>query len=375
MESTAYKYRIYPYEEQRHFFAVNFGCCRFVYGQALNWRTLAYNADGTSLSYEDTNLALTQTKKFYPWLKEADSASLQMSLRDLDRAFTNFFEGRADYPVFKKKHSRQSYTTPMNGNSIKVTEDTVTLPKVGAVPYKQHRKIKPGGKLKSATVSKDPDGCYYISLTYEYPEPIHTSVVDSSKSIGLDMSMEHFYVDSNGDTADVPHFYRLMEAKLAREQAKLSMMTKGSNNYNKQKHRIAKLHAKTKHQRSDILHKLSYNLVNAYDVICIEDLNMKAMSQGLNLGKSVHDLGWGMFVSMLEYKCKRYGKVLVKVDRSYPSSKTCHKCGHVNKDLKLSDRAYICPECGNLIDRDWQAALNILDEGLRSSSGRLPCAD
>ena len=179
------------------------------------------------------------------------------------------------------------------------------------------------------------------------------------------MSMEHFYVDSDGDVADVPHYYHLMEAKLAKEQAKLSLMSKDSNNYRKQKHRIAKLHAKTKHQRSDFLHKLSYNLVMMYDIICIEDLNMKGMSQGRSLGKSVHDLGWGMFVSMLEYKCRRYDKALVKVDRFYPSSKTCCKCGNIHKALKLSDRVYGCPECGNLIDRDWQAALNILDEGLR----------
>ena len=365
MENIAYKYRIYPTSEQQRFFAVNFGCCRFIYNQALNWRTLAYNADGTSLSYADTNLALTQTKKFYPWLKDADSASLQMALRHLDRAFANFFDGRTDYPVFKKRNARQSYTTPMNGNSIKVTDKTITFPKLGAVSYRKHRKIHKGGVLKSAAISKDTDGRYYASLTYEYPEPIHAPFVDESKAIGLDMSMEHFYMDSDGGTADVPRYYRLMEARLAKEQAKLSMMTRGSNNYNKQKHRIAKLHAKIKHQRSDILHKLSYNLAMTYDVICIEDLNMKAMSQGLNLGKSVHDLGWGMFVSMLEYKCKRYGKVLVKVGRSYPSSKTCHKCGHVNKDLELSDRAYICPECGNIIDRDWQAALNIFDEGRR----------
>lgn len=240
------------------------------------------------------------------------------------------------------------------------------LPKI-PVPVKvmQHRKIRKGGILKSATVSREPDGRYYVSLLYEYPETIHTSFIDETRAIALDMSMEHIFVDSDGDHADYPHFYRLMETRLAKEQAKLSLMVKGSNNYNKQKLRIAKLHAKTKHQRSDLLHKLSYNLVMMYDVICIEDLNMKAMSQGLNLGKSVHDLGWGMFVSMLEYKCKRYGKVLVKVDRMYPSSKTCHKCGHVHKGLTLSDRAYICPECGSLIDRDWQAALNILDEGLR----------
>lgn len=363
--NAAYKFRIYPTTEQGQWLSRNFGCCRFIYNQALDWRTLAYNADRTSLSYADTNLALTQVKKFYPWLKEADSAALQMSLRHLDRAFKNFFEGNAEYPSHKKKFSRQSYTTPFNGGSVSVGNGTVHLPKIGDIKADIHRRIRPGGKMRSATLSREPDGRYYVSLTYEYPETIKTSKVDKTKAIGLDMSMKHFYVDSNGGIADMPHFYRLMESKLAREQAKLSMMEKGSKNYNKQKRRIAKLHAKTKHQRSDFLHKLAYNLVMAYDVICIEDLSMKGMSRGLNLGKSVHDLGWGMFVSMLEYKCHKYGKALVRVDRFYASSKTCHMCGHINKELQLSDRLYVCPECGQFIDRDWNASLNILDEGLR----------
>lgn len=369
--NTAYKFRIYPSEEQQHFLAKNFGCCRFVYNQALNWRSLAYNADGTSLNYGDTAYGLTRIKGMYPWLKEADSASLQQSLKRLDQAFTNFFDKRADYPSFKKRASKQSYTTPMNGNSIKVTKDTVTLPKIGAIVYKQHRKIKAGGTLKSATVSREPDDTYYVSLLYEYPETVWITDIDTSRIIGLDMSMSHFFIDSDGCTADMPHYYRLMKAKLAREQTKLSMMKKGSNNYRKQKRRVAKLYAKTKRQRSDFLHKLSYYLVNAYDVICIEDLNMKGMSRGLHLGKSVHDNGWGTFTSMLEYKCRKYGKVLIKVDRFYPSGKTCRSCGHIHKELSLDDCVYKCPVCGSFMDRDWQAALNLADEGLRIYNSQL----
>ncbi len=362
--NTAYKYRMYPTEKQILWLSKNFGCCRFVYNQALNWRSLAYAADKTSIPYNVLNKALTQIKKFYPWLHEADSASLQMSLQHLDTAFKKFFEGNANYPKFKSKHKRKSYTTPCNGGHIRLVGDMVHLPKIGDAKINLHRKPKPGGKITSATVSLEPDGCYYVSLLYEYPNIMHTSCVDESKVIGLDMSMEHFFVDSNGGYEDLPHFYRKAEVFLAKEQAKLSHMTKSSNNYKKQKRRIARIHAKIKHQRADWLHKLSYNLIQNYNIICIEDLNMKAMSQNLSLGKSVHDLGWGMFVSMLEYKAKRHGKVLIKVDQFYPSSKTCRTCGCINKDLKLSDRVFICPKCHSFIDRDWQAAMNILDEGL-----------
>ena len=362
---TAYKYRLYPTEEQAKWFARNFGCCRFIYNQALHWRIAAYEADGTSLSYADTNMALTQVKNFYPWLRDADSASLQMSLRNLDTAFKNFFEGNADYPKHKSKIGRQSYITPCNGGQIRLGDGFIHLPKVKNVAIKLHRKPKTGGKLTNATISREPDGRYYVSVSYEYPDIIKSAPITESKAIGLDMSMEHFFVDNNGDHEDLPHFYRRAEAVLAKEQVKLSHMKRGSNNYRRQKRRVARIHAKTKHQRADWLNKLSYNLVQSYDIICIEDLNMKVMGQGLSLGKSVHDLGWGMFVRMLEYKCQRYGKTLIKVDRFYPSSKTCRSCGYINKGLRLSDRIYICPKCGSFIDRDWQAAMNILDEGLR----------
>ena len=361
----AFKYRLYPNSKQCLWLSKNFGCCRFVFNQALHWRSAAYAADGTSLSYSDTNKALTQVKHFYPWLYEADSAALQMALQHLDAAFKNFFEGRANYPHFKSKHSRQSYSTPCNGGQVGILDGAVHLPKIHAVKADIHRLPLKGSEITSATVSMEPDGRYYVSITCECPEPHIGQPVDESKAIGLDMSMEHFFVDSNGDHEDLPHFYRKSEAVLAREQAKLSHMRKGSNNYKKQKRRIARIHAKIKHQRADWLHKLSYNLVQDYDVICIEDLNMKGMSRGLHLGKSVHDLGWRIFVSMLEYKCRIFGKVLIKVDCFYPSSKTCRSCGYVHKNLQLSDRLYVCPECGNLMDRDWQAAMNILDDGIR----------
>ncbi len=332
---------------------------------------LADKRDFYAIIGKDLKNEVTDYKDIYPFLSEVDSLVLANAKLSLDRAFEKFFKKEVAYPNFKKKASRQSFTTNVaSRGSQNLRYDPATrllkLPKIKEpVQVIQHRRIRGGGTLKSATVSLEPDGRYYVSLLYEYSKTIHTSPVDEAKAIGLDMSMGHLFVDSNGDTADMPHFYRRMEGKLARERAKLSMMKRSSNNYNKQKHRIAKLHAKIKHQRGDFLNKLSYNLVMAYDIICIEDLNMKDMSAGLNLGKSVGDAGWGMFTRMLDYKCRKYGKVLIKVDRYYASSKTCHRCGHVNDGLQLSDRLYVCPECELFIDRDWNAALNILDEGLR----------
>ncbi len=367
VENIAYKFRIDPDPVHlEYYFPRWFGCKRFLWNTMLSDRSDFYKIMG-----EDLNNEVTDYKEDYTFLCEVDALVLANAKLDLNKAYEKFFKGEADYPRFKKKSSRQSFTTNIASKGAKNLRydeglHLLTLPKIKEpVSVIQHRRIRKGGILKSATVSKEPDGRYYVSLLYEYPKAIHTSCIDETKAIGLDMSMEHFFVDSNGDHEDFPHFYRKAEALLAKEQAKLSHMAKGSNNYKKQKHQIARIYAKIKHQHADWLHKLSYNLVQNYDIICIEDLNMKAMSQGLSLGKSVHDLGWGMFVRMLEYKCQRYGKALVKIDRYYPSSKTCRACGCVNKELQLSDRIFMCPECGSFIDRDWQAAMNILDEGLR----------
>lgn len=366
VENRVYKFLLKPDTIHReYYFPRWFGCKRFLWNAMLSDKSDFYKIMGTNLDNE-----VSDYKEDYGFLREVDSLVLANAKLDLDRAYEKFFKKEASYPRFKKKSACQSFTTniaSVGAKNLRYDSDAhlLKLPKIKEPVFVvQHRKIRKGGILKSATVSLEPDGRYYVSLLYEYPDIIHTSCVDESKAIGLDMSMEHFFVDSNGDHEDLPHFYRKAEVFLAKEQAKLSHMTKGSNNYKKQKRRIARIHAKIKHQRADWLHKLSYNLIQNYDIICIEDLNMKAMSQGLSLGKSVHDLGWGMFVSMLEYKAKRYGKVLIKVDRFYPSSKTCRSCGCVNKGLQLSDRVFICPECNSFIDRDWQAAMNILDEGL-----------
>lgn len=348
-------------------FAKAFGCKRFLYNVMLSDESYHYQVMGTSLRNE-----VSDYKEDYPFLREVDSLVLANAKINLSTAFQKFFDGSGNYPAFKKKSGRQSFTTNCSNKKkpnlvYDVSRQLLKLPKVEE-PLKvvQHRKIKSGGLLKSATVSMETNGIYYVSLLFEYTKTeVSVVSVDTPKAIGLDMSLEHFYVDSDGNTADFPRFYRAMESRLAKEQAKLSRMVRNSHNYKKQKRRIAKLYAKIKHQRSDYLHKLSYHLVMTYDVICIESLHMKGMSKSLHLGKSVHDLGWGEFVRMLSYKSERYGKTLIMMDKFYPSSKTCGSCGYVHKDLQLSDRVFVCPKCNHLVDRDWQAATNILSEGLR----------
>ena len=309
------------------------------------------------------------------WLKEVDSLALTNAQLNLDSAFQKFFNREAGYPVFKKKGRNDSYTTNVsniNNPNLVFMPDTVLkktgwlkLPKINDyVKVRMHRKIKKGGTLKKACIKREPDGRYYCSLTYEYPKQ-DIRKVEPKTATGLDMKMGSLYVDNDNNTAGMPQYYRKSEAKLAKMQAALSRMQKGSNNYNKQKEKTARLHAKIKHQRKDYLNKESNNLVKAYDIICIENLNMKAMSQALSLGKSVADNGWGMFTKMLAYKAERHGKYLIKVDRFFPSSKTCLNCGHVHKELTISDRTYECPVCGNTINRDYQAAVNILREGVR----------
>lgn len=245
------------------------------------------------------------------------------------------------------------------------TAGTLKLPKhKNLIKLIVHRPIRPSGKLKSVTVTLEPDGKTYYSILMEYPKQIVTKTKPTN-CIGLDMSLPKLYVDSNGKSPDFLKPYRKMEAKIAQEQRKLSRKKPGSKRYEKQCVKVAKLHAKAKHQRRDILHKISCALTDEYGLIAIVDLDMAAMKQSLKFGKSVSDNGWGMFNDMLEYKAERKGKTVVKIDKWFPSSKTCIACGHIHKELQLSDRTYICPKCGHMMERDVQAAQNILDEALR----------
>ena len=367
----AYRFAV-DYEDDDSFlsyFANNAGCARLLYNSLV--------ADGRDF-YKEMGFALNNSysdyKDQYKFFWDVDSLVLNHAWNDYKTAMQAFFDGEAGYPKFKKKHRRQSFTTSIasKGATNLAYDQKTHLLKVPKLKSKihifQHRRIRKGGTLKSATFSRECDGRYYVSLLYEYPKDSTISTAERHKeeqAIGLDMSLEHFYVDSNGDAADYHRRYRETEALLAKEQRKLSHMKKDSNNYIRQRLKAARLHSKTKNQRNDFLHKLSYALIHRYDIICIEDLDMKAMSQGLHLGKSVHDAGWSKFTRMLDYKAAKWGKIIIRVDKYYPSSKTCRHCGNVNHKLKLSDRLYVCPECGFLIDRDWQAAINIRNEGLR----------
>lgn len=368
MSNVAYKFRIYPSTEQKTLFIKIFGCVRFVYNHWLDKKITQYEIDKSSIPYKVCAKELTELKKTedYAFLKEADGVALQQSLRHLDTAFQNFFKrSKTRFPKFKtKKHIKNSYSTMCNNGNIYLKDNHIKLPKVGLVKIKQHRSIPTNYHLKSATISQTPSGKYYVSILFEYENQVIKKEIINS--IGLDFSMKELYIDSNGGCPKYPRYYRLTEDRLKRKQRELSLMNVGSNNQKKQKIKIAKLHEKIANQRKDFLHKQSRQITNAYDLVCIEDLNVQAMSQTLNFGKSVYDNGWRIFVNFLKYKLEEQGKKLIKVDKFFASSQICSCCGYVNKDTKnLAVRAWDCPQCGMHHDRDMNAAINIKNEGIR----------
>ena len=366
--NKAYKFRLYPNEEQKVLLAKTFGCVRLVYNYYLDMRIKAYEDNKQSLSYNDCAKDLISFKKEKDYLKEVDSIALQQSLRHLDTAYKNFFrDKKIGFPKFKsKKNHHLSYSTVCVNRNIKLEEGYLFLPKLKAVKIKQHRPIPTKYKLKSVTVSKTPTDRYYAAILYEYEAEINT--VEPIKTIGLDFSMDKLFVSSEGTTADYPRYYRQSLKKLAKEQRILSRRQKGSNRYYQQKKKIAKIHEKIANQRKDFLHKQSREIANLYDVICVEDLNMQDMSQVFNFGKSVADNGWGMFNAFLSYKLADQGKQFVKIDKWYPSSKTCHVCGDIYKELQLSERTWTCPKCNTMHNRDENASVNIKNKGLEMLS-------
>lgn len=366
--NKAYKFRIYPNDEQKVLFAKTFGCVRLVYNHWLDRKIKQYEEDKTSVTYTVCAKEMTEMKKTeeYAFLKEVDSVSLQQSLRHLDTAFQNFFkQPKTGFPRFKsKKRNKNSYSTVCINGNITISNGYLKLPKIGQVRLKQHRQIPEDYKIKSVTVSQTPSGKYYASILCEYENQVQTA--ELKDFLGLDFSMKELYKDSNGNEPCYPRYYRQAEKRLKREQRKLSLMKKGSSNRNKQRIKVAKLHEKVANQRKDFLHKQSRQIANAYDCVCIENLDMKAMSQALNFGKSVSDNGWGMFIKFLQYKLEEKGKRLIKVDKFFASSQICSVCGYKNSETKnLSIRAWDCPKCGTHHDRDINAAINIKNEGIR----------
>lgn len=363
--NKAYKFRIYPNREQEILFQKTFGCCRFIYNQMLNDKIEHYKKTKEMLH---NTPAMYKSK--YEWLKEADSLALANVQLNLQKGYSKFFkEKNIGFPKFKsKKRSRKSYTTNNQKDSIYIKNGYIKLPKAGKVRIRVHRSISNEWKLKSVTVSQSGSGRYYASVLYEYEIQVSEST-DADKSVGLDFSMPELYVDSSGSRPQMPHFYRRAEKRLAKAQRRLSKMyVKGakeqSHRYMKQKKAVAVLHEKTANQRRDFLHKQSRALVDAYDYIFIEDLNMQGMSKTMNFGKSVHDNGWGAFVNMISYKAEEAGKHLIKIDKWYPSSQICHVCGVIDGPKALHVRKWECSACGAELDRDINAAINIRQAGL-----------
>lgn len=365
MANKAYQFRLYPTSLQEQLLAKTFGCVRFVYNKMLAERKDTYEQfknDKETLKKQKSPTPAKYKKEFV-WLKEVDSLALANAQLHLQKAYQSFFSGRAKFPKFKSRKARQSYTTNVVNGNIMLLDGYLKLPKLKLVKIKQHREIPSHHIIKSCTISRTKTGKYYVSILTEYE---HRPVQKEMQAVvGLDFSMSALYVDSEeGKTANSPRFYRHALEKLAKEQRILSRRKKGSQRWHKQRLKVAKLHEKIANQRKDFLHKESHKLAKRYDCVVIEDLNMKGMSQALYFGKSVSDQAWGMFTRFLQYKLEDQGKKLIKIDKWFPSSKTCSSCGHIKESLSLSDRIFHC-DCGFVADRDWNASINIRNEGLR----------
>lgn len=372
MTNRAIKYRAYPTTEQSIKFAKTFGCCRKVYNLMLSDKIESYKSTGKFAA-----VTPAKYKKDYPYLKEVDSLALANKQLDLQEAFRNCFSKSRKknnrFPKFKSaKHSRKSYTTNNQHGTVAVTEDSIKLPKIGYVKAVIHRKPDNNWAVKSATVSKESDGKFYISVLFEFADAVNSYVANTTNAIGLDYASDGLYVDNNGNVGANHKYYRESHDKLAKAQRKLSRMQGAkkhevkSNNYRKQLCKVNKIHRHIANQRLDNLHKISTEIANQYDVVCVETLNMKSMSnKDFGNGKATQDNGYGKFLSMLEYKLSERNKYLVKVDKWFASSQICHCCGSVHPEMKnLAIRTMKC-DCGLTISRDQNAAINILHEGLR----------
>ena len=373
MANKAIKYRVYPTTEQIIMFAKTFGCCRKVYNLMLSDKVESYKSTG-----KFATVTPAKYKKDYPYLKEVDSLALANKQLDLQEAFRKRFskscKKKNGFPKYKSaKHSRKTYTTNNQKGTVAIIDNKyIKLPKIGKVRAVIHRIPDGDWVIKSATVSQESDGRYYISVLFEFDNVTNPYIADKTNAIGLDYASDGLYVDNNGNVGTNHKYYRESYDKLAKEQRKLSRMQgskKGeakSHNYIKQLRKVNKIHRHIANQRLDNLHKISTEIANQYDVVCVESLNMRSMSnKGFGNGKATLDNGYGMFLSMLEYKLSDRSKYLVKVDKWFPSSQICHRCGTLHPEMKnLVIRTMKC-DCGLTISRDQNAAINILQEGLR----------
>ena len=364
----AIKIRIYPTPEQIVFINRQLGCCRFVYNACLAYRKDSYEKDKISINSSQSINYIVSLKSQYVWLKEVHSKVLQQSVRDMNKAYDNFFKLHSGYPKFKsKKDNHQSCRFPkdafigIRGNRIDLIKSLKDIHfKCSANDERYLNKNQ--DKVSSLTLSKTPSGKFYLSILIDKPNKVLSPVSDF---VGIDMGIKDFVITSDGEVFNNLHFKKSEVSKLKKLQRSLSRKKDGSNNKNKARIKLAKSYEKITNRKTNYLHYVINQLLNENQIVVMEDLNIKGMMRNHRLAESIQEMNFGEFRRLLEYKASWYGRKLVFIDRFYPSSKRCNHCGYINKELKLSDRQWICPECGSVIERDYNAALNILDEGIR----------
>ena len=354
----AYKYRMYPTQVQTQLLMRHIHACRFVYNHSLEQKIRAYEQNGKRLSCFDLNNQLPALKYEHPWLADVNSQSLQYANRNLDNAFTRFFREKKGFPKFKsKKNPVQSFQIPQH-YTVDFERNRIKLPKLGEIKTVFHRTF--AGKMKYATVSVTSTGKWFVSILVDdgtvEPEPAPFSL---DTTIGIDVGLTDFATFSTGEKVANPRYLKNSLQRLNVLQRRVSRKVKGSKNREKAIRKLATCHEKVANQRTDFLHILSYRVVSENQAIAVESLNVAGMQKNHKLARSISDVSWSTFFTMLEYKCRKYGKTLLKIGRFDPSSKICHGCGYINRDLKLSDREWTCPDCGTVHDRDINAAINI----------------